>query len=78
MIRRHGAVTLADVVAQLGQDEAAARPILTALEEQGFIDAVEEHGEARYRTHLTFHPGRSPGHELLQALEDDAEAQAPK
>jgi amino acid permease len=57
MMRRE-AVSLAEVAAHTGQDEAVARAALNGLVEQGFIRELEVDGETRYQLRLALRRGR--------------------
>jgi hypothetical protein len=70
---RQGCVSLADLTATLGQDEAAAREVLATLIEKGFVREVEMRGETTYRVRLAPKRGRRMPDDLWRALEDKCE-----
>jgi DNA-binding MarR family transcriptional regulator len=70
IITREREVSLAELVNQTGQDEAALRSILHSLIEQGFVQTVASANEQRYRTNLTPKRGRRLPNEIWQRLEE--------
>jgi hypothetical protein len=66
---RQRAVSLADVVAQMGQDEAVARTMLDTLMGKGFVQEIPGEGELHYRTKMAFKRRRQLPSNIWQALE---------
>jgi hypothetical protein len=62
-------VSLADVAAWLGKDEAQAREILRDLLDKGFIREIEMRGVTTYRVRLAPKRGRTMPPNLWEALE---------
>lgn len=69
-------VSLADVAAHTGQDEAIVRTMLNTLVEQGFIGELEVDGETRYRPRLVSRRGRQLTEDIWQALDEKGESPA--
>ena len=65
---RRGEVSLAEVVAYIGQNEGIARVMLEELVEQGFVREIEVRGEVRYRPQLAPRRGRQLPEEIWRAL----------
>ena len=70
---RQGHVTLADVTAFLGEDEAHTRAILTGLCDKGFVREVEIHGLTQYGVRLAPRRGRALPSNLWQGLAEKIE-----
>ncbi len=66
-------VTLADICAFLGQDEAAARLLLADVQGRGYIREIELREETQYRVRLAPKRGRQLPADLWQALDDKCE-----
>ena len=69
-------VGLAEVATQIGQPEAAARSMLNALVEQGFIQELKVEGEIRYQPRLAARRGRQLPEGIWQALSEQGEVAA--
>ncbi len=73
---RQGEVSLAEVVAQIGQGEEVGRALLEDLVEQGFVQEVggrggpARSGETRYRIRFAARRGRQLPDEIWQALDE--------
>lgn len=70
---RQGQVSLADVVAFLGQDEEQTRGVLADLCEKAFVRTIEMRGITHYRVRLAPKRGRALPSNLWQALGDKVE-----
>ena len=70
---RQDCVSLADLIAFLGQDETAVRTTLATLVDKGFVREVEMRGETTYRVRLAPKRGRSMPDDLWRALDDKCE-----
>lgn len=66
---RAGEVTLAEVVAQLGQDEATVQARLAALIEKGFMREIPSQGETHYQIRMAPRRKRNLPDNLWQALD---------
>jgi hypothetical protein len=66
---RQREVSLAEVVAHIGQDEDVARTVLGELMEQGFVSEMEVEGESRYRVRLAPKRGHPLPEHIWQALD---------
>ena len=83
---RRGEVSLAEVVAHIGQmehesgekDEEVARTMLEELVEQGFVREIEVEGELRYRPQFAPRRGRQLPEEIWQALGEEAAGSRPE
>jgi hypothetical protein len=73
---RHGEVSLAEVVAHIGQDEGVTHTMLEALIEQGFVREIEMGQEVRYRTQFVPRRGRQLPRDIWQALGEGVETSA--
>jgi len=71
-LMRRGEATAAEIAAYTGQDEAATRPMLAELVEQGLLGEQPAGGTSRYRPQLAFRRGRALPDDLWQALADEA------
>jgi predicted ArsR family transcriptional regulator len=71
-LRRQGEVTLAEVAAHLGQEQAQAQGILAALVEQGFVRQRQVGDEVYFRGHVGTSRPRPLSGKLWQALSDQA------
>jgi DNA-binding MarR family transcriptional regulator len=67
---RQGQVTLADVAAWLGKDQAQVRQILDGLLQKGYIREIEMRAAKTYRVRLAPKRGRELPSNLWQALDD--------
>lgn len=74
-ITRQGEASMAEIAAHMGQDEAVARRIVTALVEQGFMRETRLAGELRYRTRLAPKRGRRATPEIWRALDEPVPAE---
>jgi hypothetical protein len=66
---RQQQVSLADVAAFLGQDEAAARALLADAQGRGYVREIEMRGATLYRVRLAPTRGRGLPANLWQALD---------
>ena len=63
-------VSLSQVVAQVGQDEAATQAMLATLVEKGFVRQLEIKGELHYRVRVASQKKRTLPQNLWHALDD--------
>lgn len=64
-------MSLAEVVAHIGQDERVAHTMLEALMEQGFVRGIEVRDEIHYRSQLALRRGRRLPDEIWRALGEE-------
>jgi amino acid permease len=76
MLRRRE-VSLAEIVARIGQDEDVARTILDELMGQGFVREVEVKGEILYRPQIAPKRGRQLSAHIWQALDVEPVSPSP-
>jgi len=72
---RQGQVSLAEVIAFLGQDEEQARGVLDDLCQAAFVRPIEIRGVTHYRVRLAPKRGRALPANLWQALNDKVEGE---
>jgi hypothetical protein len=72
MIRK-GQVSLADICAFLGQDEASVHSVLADLMARGYVREIDLHEGLFYRVRLAPKRGRALPANLWQALDDKCE-----
>ena len=74
---RQGEVSLAEMVAHIGQNEDVARAMLEELTEQGFAREIEMEGEIRYRPQFAPKRGRQLSDHIWQALDVETVSPSP-
>lgn len=70
---RQDDVSLKEVAAQSGQDEASTRSEMASLVEKGFVRELQIRGEVRYRVRLAPKRGKDIPLNIWQALDDKVE-----